>query len=296
MNFCSRAARPFTNMLVISRCLSTVPTRGKYSRDIANYEKEIESLKEQRAKCLELRDNVENGKTKKKLTERDLSFLRDPLDAKYVRLTFNLLSQNKRLDFLNKSHDEIYPGQDCNVDPIIETVRKQYEKETISFTFGCIVPYLQQLSRGDVSQLKRFFYSKQVEDINSAIDNRKKLIEYKKIDLAICKKLAEKKVSDFPKGNFGFISDELGRKNLKTAYKIFQKMNEWDYLIPDNPKYKEFEKELVKRDISKAYVEWIAKQFKDMYNEGWEKFVASYIDAARKDLGIEITKNTDRCI
>ena len=301
MTFCSRIARPFTNMLVISRCFSTIPKTGKYSRDIANYEKEIVKLKELRAKCLKKRDNVENSKTKRKLTERDLSFLKNKVDAKYVRLTFNLLSKINQLDFLYMSEEQIYPGQDFEVDPIIETVRNEYENESKGFTFRKIVRYLKQLSKGDLSKLKRFYYSKQVEKIHSEMDTNKNLIQDKKIDLAICKKLAKKKVCDFKEGNFGFITNKWDQKNLKIAYKIFQKINGWkifinapkalNYLTWDDPTYMEFKKELVKHDIPKGYIESISKQLKHIHDKGWEKFVASYLDAARKDLGIDIMES-----
>ncbi len=175
MNF----VRPVTHMLVISRCFSTVPKSGKYSREIANYKEEIVKLKEQRAKFLELVDHVKTGKTKKKLTERHLSFLKDKVDAKYVRLTFNLLSKTNQLDFLNKSRDEIYPGQEMEVDPILKSVRIGYEKESRAFTFGSIVHYLQQLANGDLGKLEKYYYNEQVNKLNDRININNKWLDEK---------------------------------------------------------------------------------------------------------------------
>ncbi len=157
MNSCTNIGRPFTNMLVRLRCLSTFPKGGQYSQDIAKYKEEIKKLKEQRDILLGLRDNVkESRKLKTKLTSRDLYFINNKLDAKFIARTYNLLSRKNRLNLLYQSIDEIYPGQyHRKIDPLLEKIRRQYEKKSY-VSFRCIVLYLKELKKGDLANSKNF--------------------------------------------------------------------------------------------------------------------------------------------
>ncbi len=231
-----------------------------------------------------------------KLYREDLAFMENQVFAKYVRETFNLLAKHNSLGLLFQTTEEIYPGQMCEVHPLLRNIRTRFENKTYR-TFESIVPYLKALANRNLGTLKEYYYKSKIDGLQQGIVFYDNEIKRNEIESMKGKEIASMVSHDIRHGDFKFVNDNNRRNILRKAYETMEKFKAWkmfnegfrngkDYLTCVDPIYKIVTDELDERGLTSSEIGYVMWRMRDVHENGWNKFVLKFIESEHNKQGV----------